>query len=191
MGPSIVEQSVVHDGWGRFLLLKVALADGTVLDRQLEDHGCAAVVLAYDPDRRTALMVRLARVGPLYMGEAPYLTEACAGRCDDGETGEACIRREAMEEMGLRLGALEPVARTWTAPTVSTERLDLYLAAYGPADRVAEGGGAPGEHEDIEVVETPLAALWRAALAGEVSDLKTLALVYALQARRPALFQPG
>ena len=189
MSPRIVEQSVIYQGWGRYLSLELELADGTRMHRQLDDHGSAAVVLAYDAGRRTALLARLARTGPLFMGQDPYLTEACAGLKEHGETGETCVRREAMEELGLRLGELERVVTAWSAPAVSSETLDLYLAPYSPADRVGPGGGAPGEREDIEVVETPLTELWRQALAGEVSDLKTLALVYALQARRPELFR--
>ncbi len=39
-------------------------------------------------------------------------------------------RREALEEGGLRLGALEHVATVWSMPGVSTERMALYLAEY-------------------------------------------------------------
>jgi len=71
---------------------------------------------------------------------------------------------------------------------VSTETIDLYLGAYHQSDRIADGGGVDGEHEDIEIVEIGLAALWDEAQSGAVTDMKTLLLVYALHARRPALF---
>jgi len=38
------------------------------------------------------------------------------------------------------------------------------------------------------VVEVPLAELWATVEAGEILDLKTLALILALRARRPELF---
>ena len=184
----IRDQSVVHDGWGRFLLLNVEVADGVVVERQLDDHGSAACVLPYDPQRRCALLARLPRVGPLFMGQEPRMVEAPAGMFDADESGQDCARREAMEELGVRLAKLEPVACAWSAPGVSTETIDLYLAAYRAADRVAKGGGVEGEHEAIEIVETSLADLWEEARRGAINDMKTLLLIYALHARNPELF---
>jgi nudix-type nucleoside diphosphatase (YffH/AdpP family) len=188
MTPRILQQTVIHSGWGRYLLLKVGLADGVALHRQLDDHGDAAGVLPYDPQRRTAVLVRLWRVGPLFKGAPPYLLEAPAGMVDPGETAEACVRREALEETGLNLKGLDLVTRAWASPSVSTEILHLYLAAYGAADRVAPGGGVAEEHEGIEVVEIPLADLWRQIESGEIADMKTVLLAHALRVRRPDLF---
>ncbi len=188
MIPKIVQQTVLYDGWGRYLLLKVALPDGATVDRQVDDHGSAACVLPYDAERRTALMVRLPRMGPLFMGRDPYLIEAPAGMLDGGETGPDCVRREAMEEAGVRLTTLEPVACAWPNAGVCSETLDLYLAPFSQSDRVAEGGGVAGEHEGIQVLEMPLADLWRLARGGQIADMKTLLLIYALHDRRPELF---
>ena len=184
---ALLETKVLHQGWGRYLLASVRLQDGTVVEREVEDHGHAAAVLPYDPERRTALLVRLPRTGPLLTGADPWMLEAPAGMLDD-EDAETAIRREAMEEAGVRLEVLEPAGTPYATPGVSTETLALFLAPYGASDRVAAGGGLAEEHEDIEVVETPLAELWRAVEAGEVRDLKTLALIALLRARRPELF---
>ncbi len=188
MKPRIEQETVIHDGWGRYLLLKVALPGGEVVTRQLDHHGDAAVVLPYDPERRVALLARLPRVGPLYVGQDAYVTEAAAGRIEGGEGAEACIRREAVEELGLHLGDLELVANAFASPGVCSERLALYLAPYGESDRVGAGGGAEGEHELIEVLEQPLNALWAEVIQGRLVDLKTLLLIHALHARRPDLF---
>jgi hypothetical protein len=93
-----------------------------------------------------------------------------------------------MEEAGLALGALDFVGAPYAMPGVSTERIHLFLAAYGAADRTGEGGGVAGEHERIVVEEVPLADLWGRIERGEIADMKTLALVQALRLRRPALF---
>jgi nudix-type nucleoside diphosphatase (YffH/AdpP family) len=188
MAWTILDKTLVYDGWGRFLLLDVEVANGVVVKRQLDDHGSAACVLAYNPGRRMALLASQPRVGPLFMGLEPRLAEAAAGMFDAEESGQDCARREAMEELGVRLTTLEPVGCCWSAPGVSTETIDLYLGAYDAADRVAEGGGVEGEHEDIEILEVALPVLWEQALAGAVSDMKTLLLIYALHARRPELF---
>lgn len=44
------------------------------------------------------------------------------------------------------------------------------------------------EGEEIEVIERPLKALLQEADAGTLTDIKTLALVWALARRRPELF---
>jgi nudix-type nucleoside diphosphatase (YffH/AdpP family) len=124
----------------------------------------------------------------LYAGEDEYLFEAPAGMIDAEETPEAAIRREALEEAGLRLGDLEPIATVWPSPGVSAERSSLFLARYGAGDRVGAGGGLAGEHEAISVLEAPLAQLAAMADGGRLTDLKTLALVLALRLRRPELF---
>ena len=90
---------------------------------------------------------------------------------------------------GLELREVEKVAWTWSSPGVSTERVTLYLAAYSPADRKGEGGGAEGEHENISMREVPLADLWAAAEGRDAVDLKTFALIQALRLRRPELFE--
>jgi nudix-type nucleoside diphosphatase (YffH/AdpP family) len=184
----LLGRKVVYQGWGRFLLLDVALDDGAMVERQLDDHGSAACVLPYDPDRRTVLVARLARAGPLYLGQEPHLIEAAAGIIDPGETPEDCIRREAVEELGVRLDDLQGVGAVFSSPSTSSEVIHLYLAPYAAADRIGAGGGLAEEHEDIEVVELPLAELARMLDAGEVRDMKTLALILALMRARPDLF---
>jgi nudix-type nucleoside diphosphatase (YffH/AdpP family) len=184
----LLQRKLVYSGWGRFLLLEVALADGRAVQRQLEDHGEAAAVLPFDAARRVALVCRQPRVGPLYSGFEPQLVEAAAGMIDPGEAPAATAVREAHEELGVRLAAVEPVAAAWSMPAVSSERIHLFLASYTAADRIGDGGGVADEGEDIEVIERPLKALLQEADAGTLTDLKTLALVWALARRRPELF---
>lgn len=184
----LLERKLVYSGWGRFLLLEVELGDGRTAERQIEDHGEAAAVLPYDAGRRVALVCRQPRVGPLYSGFEPHLLEAAAGVIDPGEAAAATAVREALEELGVRLRMVEPVTAAWSMPAVSSERIHLFLAPYEAADRVAEGGGMADEGEEIEVLEQPLKALLQEADAGTLTDIKTLALVWALARRRPDLF---
>ena len=184
----ILRTEVLDDSWATFLRAEVRLDDGAVVWRQIEAHGAAAVVLAYDPDRRTALVVQLFRPPVLYAGRDGLMLEAIAGMVDAGEAPEAAARREAMEEAGVKLGELERVAEVWPSPGISTERMTLYLAPYAAADRVAKGGGLADEHENIRVRELALPDLGRALDAGRLEDMKLLALVQALKLRRPHLF---
>lgn len=187
--PKLLRLRPIYEGWSRFLLADIRLEDGAEVERAVEDHGSAAAVLPYDVERRCALLVRLLRPGPLVAGaEEPFLLEAPAGMIE-AEPADAAARREVLEETGARLGDLEAVGSPFSTPGVSTERIHLFLARYASTDHVAPGGGVEGEHENIRVVEMSLAELWRRADAGRIQDLKTLALVLMLRARRPALFE--
>jgi nudix-type nucleoside diphosphatase (YffH/AdpP family) len=186
MAIELMGTETAYQGWGRYLIATIRLPNGAVIRREIEDHGVAAAVLPYDAERRTAVLVRQFRA-PVFLAERrDEMLEVIAGTVEDPDP-ETCARREAMEEAGLRLGALEHVVTGWSMPGVSTERAALYLAPYGPADRTAAGGGVD-EDEQITVVEMPLGELARMADEGTLIDFKTLILVQALRLRRPELF---
>ncbi|GAB6841605.1 nudix-type nucleoside diphosphatase (YffH/AdpP family) [Methylorubrum rhodinum] len=185
--PKIRGTRTVHDGWASFLIADVTLPDGHEVTREIEDHGEAVCVLPYDAERRVALVIRQFRAAPFFAAALPELLEAPAGLLDEADP-HAGARREAFEETGVQLGALEPVATVWTMPGVSTERMHLFLGPYGQADRTGAGGGLAEEHEGITVAEVRLADLAAQAEAGELADLKTYTLVLALRLRRPDLF---
>ena len=185
----IVNVATLFEGWRRLLRLTVALPDGRTMEREILASGDAAAVLPYDAARRTVVLVRQFRAPVMHaQGEEGHLMEAIAGLLDGGEPAD-CARREAMEEAGLSLDTLEPVGCGWTAPGTTTERIHLFLAPYGAADRVAEGGGLAEEHEDIEVLEIGLDELAAMMDRNAITDLKTLALAQALRLRRPDLFK--
>lgn len=183
----IVGTETLYEGWGRYLRVTVETAGGQTVRREVEHHGDAAGVLAYDPARRTALLVRQLRV-PMLLGGDGETLEVAAGLIDDDEGAEACIRREAVEELGLVLRDIEPVVVMQTMPGISTERIHLFLAACSSSDRTGEGGGLAEEQEEIEVVEMALAELAALADRGEVRDAKTMLLLQTLRLRRPDLF---
>jgi len=187
MRPEILERRIAYAGYMTVTRLRVRLADGAEVWREVERHGDAVVVLAYDEARRRALLVRLFRAPVLEAAGEDASIEACAGMIGD-EGAETAVRREALEEMGVLLGPLDYIARVWPSPGVSTERQSLFLAAYTAADRTEAGGGAPGEHEGITVIERPLTALAADAEHGRITDGKLLTLIFALRLRRPELF---
>jgi 8-oxo-dGTP pyrophosphatase MutT (NUDIX family) len=107
-----------------------------------------------------------------------------------GQGAEATARREAYEELGVRLASMDLVGRVWSSPGVSSERVSLFLAPYVASDRISSGGRIRGEHEEITVVERSLAVLAAAADQGRIEDSKLLSLVLALRLRHPELFAP-
>lgn len=188
MGAQLAEVKPAYAGWCRLFVATIRLPDGRVFTREIEDHGRATAVLPFDPVRRTAIVIRQLRAPALYTGRDDSLIEAVAGLMEPDENAESSMRRECMEEAGLRLAAVEHIATVWTMPGISTERMDLFLGEYGAADRVTSGGGLAAEHEHIEVIEMPLHDLVAMIDAGHEMDMKVLALVQTLRLRRPELF---
>lgn len=183
----ITRIATLYEGWRKLLAFTIRMPDGRSMVREVLNSADAAAVLPYDPVRRTVILVRQFRVPVMHVEGHPGFVEAIAGLLDGGEP-EECARREAMEEAGLRLGALEPVARAWSTPGITTERLSLFLAPYAAADRIGEGGGLADEHEEIEVLEMPIAELAGLLDRNAIADMKTLALAQALRLRHPQLF---
>jgi nudix-type nucleoside diphosphatase (YffH/AdpP family) len=184
----IAHTDTVYEGFSRLLIATVTLPDGQAIRREIEDHGRAVCVLPYDPARKTAVLVRQFRAPAFYAAQREDMLEAVAGSVEKDEDPAACAHREAFEEAGLRLHALEHVVTAWSMPGISTERMDVYLAVYTQADRIGAGGGVADEHEGITVVELPLAELAAMADGGQIMDMKTLAVVQTLRLRRPDLF---
>jgi nudix-type nucleoside diphosphatase (YffH/AdpP family) len=183
--PRIVERKRVYDGWNTFELLTVETtdSDGTASHhvREVVDHGAAAAVLAIDRDRGAALLVRQWRAGLVAVDAPdPYPLEACAGILDPGETPEEAARREAEEELGLRIGELRSLGSILPSIGTLTERMHLFVAEVTEADRTEDGGGLAHEGEDVEVVEVPLAELFAMARNGRLEDAKTLVIVQRL-----------
>jgi nudix-type nucleoside diphosphatase (YffH/AdpP family) len=187
MNPQILARETVYSGYLTVERLQVRLADNARVWLEVERHGEAVVVLPYDARRRCALVVRLFRAPVFDTTGEEVLEEACAGMIGN-EDAETAARREAYEELGVVLKSLEFIGRFWSSPGVSTERHSIFLAPYGAADRVGEGGGVAGEHEGITVVERTLAELATDVDEGRIADGKLVTLVLALRLRRPELF---
>ena len=182
--PRIVETKRVYTGWNSFDVLTVEAADSDGSTRQLKrevvDHGEAAAVLVVDRKRSTALLARQWRAGLLGRDVDPYLLEACAGLLDPGETPEIAARREAEEELGIKIGALRSFGSVVPSAGTLTERVHLFIAELSGDEPRGSGGGNAHEGETIEVVEVPLAALFEMARKGAIHDAKTLVLVQRL-----------
>jgi nudix-type nucleoside diphosphatase (YffH/AdpP family) len=186
MVDALLSSDTVRKGWFDIARVRIRLAEGEEIEREIVVHPSGAAVLPYDPVRKVALIITEARPPVLLEGE-PRLIEAIAGALED-DSAEDCARREALEEGGLDLEELEPVGRIWPTPSTSTERVHLFLAPYRRDARVEEGGGLPEEEEHVRVKEISLHVLWAMVEEGSLADGKTLILLQALRLRRPELF---
>lgn len=172
---------VISDGWHvlRRTTFSYRRRDGLIESQQREtyDRGNGATILLYDAARRTVLLTRQFRY-PAYVNGHPdgVLIETAAGLLDD-DAPEVAIRREASEELGVRVGELRHVFDLYMSPGSVTERLHFYVAAYAPDDRVDAGGGLAEEGEDIEVLELSIDDALAGISDGRIVDAKTVILL--------------
>ncbi len=152
-------------------LIQVASArfagpDGIEFERDVVHHPGAVVVVPLTGSG-TVVMVRQYRAA--VGGE---LLEVPAGKRDvDGEPADVTARRELAEEVGLRAGRLDLLARFYNSPGFTDEFSFLYLAQdlqSVPSDRQ----GAEEQHmtvEEIRLKDVP------AMIAnGEIVDAKSI-----------------
>lgn len=144
--------------------------------RECYDRGHAAVILPYDPDRKTVLLVRQFRLPVHMQGDDSLLIEACAGLLE-GDDPVTCIRKEAQEELGYKLNDVTHHYDIYMSPGSVTEKLSFFTCRYSPADRISDGGGNAHEGEDIEVLEMPLIEAWAKVKSGDIIDAKTVMLI--------------
>ena len=130
----------------------------------------AAVPLVDDGDGPAVVLVRQFR-GAVETS----LLEIPAGLCDvddeDGEDGEATIRRELIEEIGMRAGHLEELVKFQPAPGFTDQRTEIYLASeLEPVERKADGV----EEHYMELHQVPLTEARAMVDDGRISDAKTI-----------------
>ena len=150
--------------------------------------GDAVTVLPYDPARDRVLVVEQFRAGPLARGDRnPWSLEPIAGRIDPGETPEDAARREAVEETGLSLRALEPIGDYYPSPGAVSEYLYTYLGLADLPDEAARIGGLDSEAEDIRGVLLSFTALTGLLATGEAQNGPLILSALWLQANRTRL----
>jgi nudix-type nucleoside diphosphatase (YffH/AdpP family) len=176
----IIKTEIITKFWSTLskITLNYTRRDGRseILIREVNDHGAAAAVLAFDPARKTVLLVKQMRIAAYVVGYTGDMIEVCAGLLD-GDDPETCALREAEEELGFRLHDLKHVNDTFVSPGALTERISLFVGHYTPKDRIHNGGGVLGEGEDIEVIELSLSQAYAMISSGEIVDAKTIILL--------------
>lgn len=182
-GTRVDEVRRVYDGFFKLDEATVAYErpDGTWSEpakRLCLERGDAVAVLVHDTERDTLIFVRQYRYPTAKHGE-PWLLEIVAGMVDPGETPEEAARREAEEEIGVRVESLEKIAETYSSPGGMSEKISIYFveARY-------EGGGGGLEGEDIEVVEMPATEALAQMDRGDLRDGKTLVALLWFARRR-------
>lgn len=139
-----------------------------VAGREVFERGHAVAVILYDPDRDLLVLIEQFRIGafaalrsqPHLAGTSPWLLEVVAGIIDEGESPAEVARREAMEEAGCEVLALEPVCQFLLSPGVTSESISLFCGRVR-ADGVGGIHGLDSEQEDIRVLAVPVSEAFR------------------------------
>ena len=151
-------------------------------EREFLDRGDAIALLPYCPETGNILLTRQFRM-PVYLrhAEESMLLECCGGILDDPDPA-VTTRHEAVEELGVELGALEKVFEGYSTPGAVCEKVHYYIAPYNQEQRRNAGGGNAQEGEDIEVLELPLTEALRLIRTHDIRDVRTIALLLYLAA---------
>jgi len=152
--------------------------------------GDAATVLPWDRTLDAVLVVEQFRTGVFLRGDPrPWTLEPIAGRVDPHESPAECVRREALEEAGLTLGRLHPVANYYPSPGAATEYVYSFVAEAQLSGRGGEIGGVAGEHEDIRTHLVPRAEMMALIASGEAGTGPLILSMLWLDANRVRLGQ--
>jgi len=151
----ILRRDALYEGFNRLteLTYQYRRLDGNWsanVTREIFERGPAAAVLPYDPIEDRVVLVRQFRPGALLAGASGWELEPIAGICDTGELPTDTVRREAMEEAGCRIDALEEVCVYNVSPGCVNEPVSVYCGRIDSQSVQAAGGDAT-EHEETEV----------------------------------------
>lgn len=156
MNVEIIEKKIVYRGYFQILQyqLRHSLFRGgwsPVITREIFERGDAAAVLPYDPRRDEIVFIEQFRAGALRAANGPWLMEIVAGTMEVGESAEAVVRRESVEESGRELSRLVQICTYFTSPGGTSEQIHLFCGEIDSQD--AQGVfGIAEEHEDIRVL---------------------------------------
>lgn len=178
---SNLTEDVLHQG--RFIYKQVSFDYESEkhkkqnLTRLVFDRGNGTAILLYNLEKQSVILISQFRLPALLnLHPTGMLIEACAGTLEESRP-EDCVRREAEEETGYRIGKVEKIMEVFMSPGAMTEKLFLFTAPFDPKMKVSEGGGLEDEHEDIEVLEIPFIKAIDLMKKGEIEDAKTILLL--------------
>lgn len=170
----LVRHEVAYQGYfkvGRYFFRHSLHRGGVsdVISREVFERGQAGAVLLYDPARDDVVLIRQFRAGSYVAGHHPFTWETVAGIIEANETAEAMIRREAVEEAGLQIAEVVPIATTMLTPGACSESCQIL---FGRIDATRAGGifGLESEGEDILVKVLPFAEAYALVERNEVDN---------------------
>lgn len=117
--------------------------------RDIYEIGRVAAIVPYDPDRDLLVLQRQFRLAAHLHGHDGVLVELAAGLVEDGETAEACARREMLEELGVAPTDLIHAVDFMPSTGWLAEEAHLFIGRVD-AGALPDHAGAAGEAEFTE-----------------------------------------
>jgi len=187
----VTEQTAVFSGYFRVdrYRLRHRRFDGGwtgEMTREVFERGHAAAVLPYDPARDVVVLIEQFRIGALAAGLEPWLIETVAGIIEPGETAEDVVRREAREEAGCEILALERIGAVMPSPGGCSEVIELFCGRVA-ADGLGGLHGVDDEHEDIRAFALPLSEALDRLARGEILNANAMMTLQWLALNRTQL----
>lgn len=175
----VIKNEILSENWFvlRNFTYDLTTKDGSTIrhKREVYDRGNGATILLYNREKNSIILTRQFRIATWVNGnENGMLIETCAGLLDD-DSPEDCIRKEAMEETGYRIGEVQKLYEMYMSPGGVTEIIHLFAAEYNESLRTNAGGGV--DDEDIDVMEINFPEAWAMVRDGRIKDGKTVLLL--------------
>ncbi len=193
-GRAVIEQQRrVFDDFFKIdeLLVTHEQIDGTmsaVQKRLVFERGDSIAILLLNVERKSVVLVEQFKVPALVARRRDdpsttdgWIVETVAGMIGANEPPEAAAIRETFEETGYEIRQPRLISKFLSSPGGASERVYLYFAEVGDADRTGRGGGIADE--DIKVVQVGLGELFDRLAQGSIEDPKLLIAAYWLQNR--------
>lgn len=135
----------------------------------------AVAILVFNEDTKQITLVKQFRY-PISHRESENILEVVAGKIDGDESPKKAAIRELEEEIGYRISEeiLSNPIEMYASAGYSTEKIYIFLAVVKNSDKVSDGGGVAGEHENIEIVNMDLSDFMSKIRSNEIKDSKTL-----------------
>lgn len=177
----IIDTEILYENWSTLKRINFdfRMRDGSwqTQKREVFDRGNGATILLYNKEQKTVILTRQFRLPSFINGnKSGLLIEACAGMLEK-ENPEEGIKREALEETGYKVTAVQKIFEAYMSPGAVTENLHFFVAEYSESMKALEGGGNENEQEDIEVLEINIHKAMEMIKSGEIRDAKTIMLL--------------
>ncbi|PSV19185.1 ADP-ribose diphosphatase [Photobacterium leiognathi subsp. mandapamensis] len=151
------------------------------VSREMFERGHAAALLPYDPITDEVVLIEQFRIGAMAADCAPWQLEIVAGMIDhQDESAEDVVKREAVEEAGLTVSAIEKVTRYLSSSGGCSEMLDIFV---GTVDSTQASGihGLAEESEDIRVHVVSREQAYEWVESGKIENAATIIALQWLQ----------
>ncbi len=141
----------------------VTLPNGATTELEIITHPGAAAVVPMK-DETTVVMIRQYR-----HAVGGFIYEIPAGKLHPGEDPRECAVREVEEEIGYKVGNLEPLLSFFTTPGFTNEVIHIFLGKD-----LQPGTQDLGADEVLEVLEVPIDKAIALIKEGTIRDGKTI-----------------